>query len=69
MIRLRPMRSSEFPAYVAYFVPDYAAEISANYDQDMDSALAKAKKDVEADLEKVYYMEQAVYMIYNPYMR
>ena len=50
MIRLRPMRSSEFPAYVAYFVPDYAAEISANYDQDMDSALAKAKQDVETDL-------------------
>jgi hypothetical protein len=24
---------------------------------------------LEADLEKVYYMEQAVYMIYNPYMR
>ena len=50
MIRLRPMQASEFADYVAYFIPDYAAEISANYDQDMDSALAKAKQDVETDL-------------------
>ena len=41
------MLASEFADYVAYFVPDYAAEISANYDQDMDSALAIAKRDVE----------------------
>ena len=44
------MQACEFPDYVAYFVPDYAAEISANYDQDIDSALAKAKRDVETDL-------------------
>ena len=50
MIRLRPMQASEFADYVAYFIPDYAAEISANYDQDMDSALASAKRDVERDL-------------------
>ncbi len=50
MIILRPMRASEFPGYVAYFVPDYAAEISANYDQDMDSALARAKREIETDL-------------------
>jgi len=50
MIRLRPMQASEFADYVAYFIPDYAAEISANYDQDMDSALARARQEVEADL-------------------
>jgi ribosomal protein S18 acetylase RimI-like enzyme len=50
MIRLRPMLASEFADYVAYFIPDYAAEISANYDKDMDSALASAKRDVERDL-------------------
>ena len=48
MIRLRPMLASEFADYLAYFIPDYAAEISANYDQDMDSALASAKRDVES---------------------
>ena len=50
MIRLRPMQASEFADYVAYFIPDYAAEISANYDQDMDSALERAKREVETDL-------------------
>ncbi|MEZ6001360.1 GNAT family N-acetyltransferase [Hyphomonas sp.] len=48
MIRLRPMLASEFADYVAYFIPDYAAEISANYDQDTDTALACAKRDVES---------------------
>ena len=47
MIRLRPMLASEFADYLAYFIPDYAAEISANYDQDMDSALATAQRDVD----------------------
>lgn len=41
------MLASEFADYLAYFVPDYAAEISANYDQDADSALATAQRDVE----------------------
>ena len=31
MIVLRPMRATEYPAYLDYFIPDYAAEISANY--------------------------------------
>ncbi|KCZ89629.1 GNAT family N-acetyltransferase [Hyphomonas jannaschiana] len=48
MIRLRPMLAGEFADYLAYFIPDYAAEISANYGQDMDSALATAQQDVES---------------------
>lgn len=31
MIVLRPMHDTEYPAYLDYFIPDYAAEISANY--------------------------------------
>lgn len=51
-IRLRPMRADEFPDYVAYFVPDYAAEISANYDVDSATARARAERDVATDLGK-----------------
>ena len=32
MISLRPMRADEYSAYLDYFIPDYAAEIIANYD-------------------------------------
>lgn len=50
MIRLRPMQPSEFVAYLAYFIPDYAAEISANYDVDIAAATARAEREVAADL-------------------
>ena len=50
MIHLRQMRADEFPDFVAYFVPDYAAEISANYDVDIGSARTKAEQDVKDDL-------------------
>lgn len=50
MIRLRQMRASEFQSYLAYFIPDYAAEISSNYDVDADAAQARAEQEVEADL-------------------
>ena len=50
MIQLRKMRADEFAGYVAYFVPDYAAEISSNYDVDMNTAQARAESAVEVDL-------------------
>ena len=36
MIHLRDMQIGEFPDFIAYFIPDYAEEISANYDEDID---------------------------------
>lgn len=50
MIQLRNMRADEFADYVAYFVPDYAAEISSNYDVDMKTAQERAESAVEMDL-------------------
>lgn len=50
MIQLRKMRAEELAGYVAYFVPDYAAEISSNYDVDMKTAHARAESAVEVDL-------------------
>ncbi len=50
MIKLRKMKVDEFAEYVAYFVPDYAAEISSNYDVDLKTAQARAESAVEVDL-------------------
>lgn len=50
MIELRPMRDSEFPAYLDYFIPDYAAEIAANYRLSHEAALAQARREIEAGL-------------------
>lgn len=50
MIRLRKMQAGEFQDYLAYFIPDYAAEISANYDVDPQAACVRAEQEVEADL-------------------
>jgi ribosomal protein S18 acetylase RimI-like enzyme len=50
MIHLRQMRGHEFPDFVAYFVPDYAAEISANYDVDIDVARTRAEQTISDDL-------------------
>lgn len=49
MIVLRPMRNEEYPAYLDYFIPDYAAEISANYALPA-AALARAQREIAADL-------------------
>ena len=46
------MRSDEFPDYVAYFVPDYAMEISSNYDMNIETARARAEREVEEVLGK-----------------
>ena len=50
MISSRPMRDSEYPAYLDYFIPDYAAEISANYGLSRLEALEQAKREVRDDL-------------------
>jgi GNAT superfamily N-acetyltransferase len=50
MITLRPMRADEFPAYLAYFVPEYAAEIAANYGRSLADALIQAQNDIAEDL-------------------
>lgn len=49
-IALRPMRADEFAAYVDCFVPDYAAEIAANYDVLPEAALAQARAEIDRDL-------------------
>ena len=50
MIVLRPMRDEEYPTYLDYFIPDYAAEISANYALSPAAALAQAQREIAADL-------------------
>jgi ribosomal protein S18 acetylase RimI-like enzyme len=50
MIAFRPMHRSEFSGYLDYFIPDYAAEISTNYDLSSTSALAQAKREIADEL-------------------
>lgn len=50
MISLRPMRDSEYSAYLDYFIPEYAAEISSNYGLSDVHSLAQAKREIAADL-------------------
>lgn len=50
MITLRPLQPYEFPAFAAYFVPDYAAELVANYGISQGAALAEAAEDLALDL-------------------
>ena len=49
-IALRPMRADEFDGYLDYFIPDYAAEISSNYDLPLDEAQARASREINDDL-------------------
>lgn len=49
-LALRPMRSDEFNGYLEYFIPDYAAEISANYALSPEAAKAKALREINNDL-------------------
>lgn len=50
MISLRPMRANEYSAYLDYFIPDYAAEISANYGLSDIEARAQATRETDEDL-------------------
>ena len=46
MIQLRPMTSSEYPAYCDYFIDDYSREIAENYGHSMDRAIELANQDL-----------------------
>ncbi|CAN7498353.1 GNAT family N-acetyltransferase [Rhizobium rhizogenes] len=50
MISFRSMRDGEYSDYLEYFIPDYAAEISANYGLSSLEALAQARREVADDL-------------------
>ena len=50
MIRLRQMRDDEYPAYLDYFIPDYAADIASNYGLSESASIAQAQREVAADL-------------------
>ncbi|WP_440968987.1 GNAT family N-acetyltransferase [Phyllobacterium sp. 22229] len=50
MIGFRPMRQGEFSSYLDYFIPDYAAEISANYGLSSPEAVVQAKREIAEDL-------------------
>jgi ribosomal protein S18 acetylase RimI-like enzyme len=44
------MRDSEYPAYLEYFVPDYAVEIASNYGLSEPASIAEVKREIAADL-------------------
>jgi hypothetical protein len=50
MVVLHPMSETDFAGFLAYFIPDYAAEIAANYHLSQDAALAQAKREIAASL-------------------
>jgi hypothetical protein len=50
MMMFRPMREEEYPAYLQYFIADYAREIAANYRLSAEDSLAKAKREIAGDL-------------------
>ncbi len=50
VIGFRPMREDDYPAYLDYFIADYATEIAANYGLSESAALARARGEVEAGL-------------------
>ncbi|MEZ8637329.1 GNAT family N-acetyltransferase [Vibrio cyclitrophicus] len=46
MIKLRPMTSSEYPAYCDYFIDDYSREIVENYGHSLDRAIELANQEL-----------------------
>ena len=50
MIAFRAMTEGEYPAYLDYFIPDYASEIAANYPLSPADALARAKQEMAETL-------------------
>lgn len=50
MITFRPMREDEYPAYLEYFIADYAREIASNYRLSADDSLARATQEIADDL-------------------
>lgn len=49
MIGFRPMNAEDFRDFLAYFIPDYAADIAANYGRTKADALARAKQQTAED--------------------
>nr|WP_318381986.1 GNAT family N-acetyltransferase [uncultured Enterobacter sp.] len=50
MLTFRKMYVSEFAQYLDYFIPDYAAEIKANYRLSEDLALQQARTEIASSL-------------------
>jgi RimJ/RimL family protein N-acetyltransferase len=50
MISLRPMRADEYAAYLDYFIPDYATEITANYQLSPVESRLQALREIDEDL-------------------
>jgi GNAT superfamily N-acetyltransferase len=50
MIVLHPMSETDFAGFLAYFIPDYAEEIAANYHLSQEEAVAQAKREIAASL-------------------
>ncbi|SJZ74340.1 GNAT family N-acetyltransferase [Consotaella salsifontis] len=50
MLTMRPMRADEFPAYLSYFIADYAAEIAANFGLSAEASSIKASEEIAANL-------------------
>lgn len=50
MMMFRPMREEEYPAYLEYFITDYAREIAANYRLSAEDSLTKATREIAEDL-------------------
>lgn len=46
MISFRKMSEDEYPAYLDYFVNDYACEIESNYGASLHDSLARAKQEI-----------------------
>jgi ribosomal protein S18 acetylase RimI-like enzyme len=44
------MRDNEYPAYLEYFISDFAVEIASNYGLSESVSIAQAKQEVAADL-------------------
>lgn len=50
MIALRPMTSTDFPAYLDYFIADYSVELSNSYDLGVADAEERARREISSDL-------------------
>ncbi len=46
MISFRPMTKDEYPAYLEYFIHDYACEIESNYRVSFRDSLTRAKQEI-----------------------
>ncbi|MHC5233964.1 GNAT family N-acetyltransferase [Brucella sp. LJL56] len=67
MLQLRPMREDEFPTYLGYFIPDYAAEVASSYRLSDVAALDQVKREMASDLpEGVDTTDQILLCLIDP---